>query len=107
MVQLCPPCRQKPDGAVTDHPGYWSLGNTPFQREAAYRVVGPIPVCCPDSVEAAVLKGWPLGTDKYKKDLEQKACQVLPAKRGRPFKLPATPDPSSRCFPTSSNTLRS
>ncbi|WP_338768451.1 transposase [Massilia sp. METH4] len=79
------------DPAVTDHPAYWSLGNTPFQREAAYIELSAQYLSAAEiaTVEAAVLKGWPLGTDKYKKDLEQKAKrQVLPAKRGRPFKQP-------------------
>lgn len=84
----------RPDNVITVHPVYWSLGNTPFQREAAYielsaQHLTPAQI---STVEAAVLKGWPLGTDKYKKDLEQKAKrQVLPAKRGRPFKQPPSP----------------
>jgi putative transposase len=28
---------QSSDPLVTDHPLYWSLGNTPFEREAAYK----------------------------------------------------------------------
>ena len=41
------------------------------------------------TVEKAVLKGWPLGSDAFKKALEHKLKrQVLPAKRGRPFKTP-------------------
>lgn len=82
------------DGVVTDHPAYWSLGNTPFQREAAYIELAASYLTGAQiaAVEAAVLTGWPLGTDKFKKDLEQKAKrQVLPAKRGRPFKQPADP----------------
>ena len=27
----------KSDPVITDHPLYWALGNTPFEREAAYR----------------------------------------------------------------------
>lgn len=81
----------RPDSVVTVHPVYWSLGNTPFQREAAYIELSGQHLSTAQiaTVEAAVLKGWPLGSDKYKKDLEQKARrQVLPAKRGRPFKQP-------------------
>jgi hypothetical protein len=26
----------RPDGLMTDHAKVWALGNTPFQREAAY-----------------------------------------------------------------------
>jgi len=82
----------RPDGIVTDHPTYWSLGNTPFQREAAYIELADqyLTGAQIQAVEAAVLKGWPLGTEQYKKTLEQRAKrQVLPAKRGRPFKKPA------------------
>jgi putative transposase len=77
------------DPVVTDHSTYWSLGNTPFQREAAYIDLASQDLTAAQIavVEAAVLTGWPLGSDAFKKDLEQKARrQVLPAKRGRPFK---------------------
>ncbi|WP_256078733.1 transposase [Massilia sp. YIM B04103] len=80
----------KPDGMITDHPLYWALGNTPFQREAAYsdlagRGLGGAETA---AIEAAVLKGWPLGSDKFKTELQQRMKrQVLPAKRGRPFKV--------------------
>jgi putative transposase len=79
----------KPDGAVTDHPLYWALGNTPFQREAAYIELAGRGLSGTEVkvIEAAVLKGWPLGSDKYKMDLQNRMKrQVLPAKRGRPFK---------------------
>lgn len=80
------------DGVVTDHAAYWSLGNTPFQREAAYIELAGQGLSAAQiaTVEAAVLKGWPLGSDQFKLQLEHKARrQVLPAKRGRPFKKPA------------------
>ncbi|WP_028103518.1 transposase [Pseudoduganella violaceinigra] len=79
----------KPEGTVTDHPVYWALGNTPFQREAAYIELAAQGLRATDlrAIEAAVLKGWPLGSDKYKADLQKRMQrQVLPAKRGRPFK---------------------
>lgn len=77
------------DGAVTDHALYWALGNTPFQREAAYIELAAqgLPGAEQRAIEAAALKGWPLGSDKWKADLERRMKrQVLPAKRGRPFK---------------------
>jgi putative transposase len=78
------------DSLITDHALYWALGNTPFQREAAYRArceraltAAQIAV-----IESAVLKGWPLGTTAFKTALQKKAAhQVLPGKRGRPLKL--------------------
>lgn len=80
----------RPDPLVTDHALYWALGNTPFQREAAYKELVERPLTAPQLqvIEGAVLKGWPLGADAFKADLEKKAQrQVLPAKRGRPFKV--------------------
>lgn len=79
----------RPDGLVTDHAKYWELGNTPFQREAAYlelceQGLGSKQV---DDMNKALLKGWPLGSDQFKTALQHKMKrQVLPAKRGRPFK---------------------
>ena len=45
-------------------------------------------------INACVLKGWPLGSDDFKRDVQHKAQrQVLPARRGRPPKQPA-PEPA-------------
>jgi putative transposase len=77
------------ESLIVDHALYWGLGNTPFQREAAYIELArqPLSVAELDSINQAVLKGWPLGSDAFKTQLQQKAKrQVLPAKRGRPFK---------------------
>lgn len=91
----------KPDPVITDHPIYWALGNTPFDREAAYQ---RLMEQRPDAEEIrvmtdAVLKGWPLGSDKFKSSLEKQASRrVTPAKRGRPAKprsLPASPSNST------------
>ncbi|MES2898426.1 MAG: transposase [Pseudomonadota bacterium] len=80
----------RPDPVVTDHALYWALGNTPFQREAAYIELSRPQLSQQEliAIDAAVLKGWPLGSAAFKSSLEAKAKrQVLPAKRGRPFKL--------------------
>jgi len=52
------------DPMITDHPVYWALGNTPFERQAAYRLLfeqGP-----PDDELAMIRRsthgGWLLGT---------------------------------------------
>ncbi|MES2297495.1 MAG: transposase [Pseudomonadota bacterium] len=81
----------RPDGMITDHALYWSLGNTPFDREAAYIALTQQSLSTEEvgSINQAVLKGWPLGSDAFKMDLQHKIKrQVLPAKRGRPFKTP-------------------
>jgi putative transposase len=80
------------ESLIVDHALYWGLGNTPFQREAAYIELARQPLSAAelDSINQAVLKGWPLGSDAFKVQLQQKAKrQVLPAKRGRPFKVKA------------------
>ena len=80
----------RPDPLVTEHALYWALGNTPFQREAAYTQMAGLSLSKAelDSINKAVLKGWPLGSDAFKADLQQRTQrQVLPAKRGRPFKV--------------------
>lgn len=77
------------DGLITDHAQYWALGNTPFQREAAYIALVEAALSQQEiaSISKALLKGWPLGSDQFKADLQNKVKrQVLPAKRGRPFK---------------------
>ncbi len=79
------------DPLITDHALYWALGNTPFQREAAYKELceRALTVAQTAVIEAAVLKGWPLGSDAFKNALARKAThQVLPARRGRPSKKP-------------------
>lgn len=78
------------ESLIIDHALYWGLGNTPFQREAGYIELARQPLSADelDSINQAVLKGWPLGSDAFKNQLQQKARrQVLPAKRGRPFKV--------------------
>jgi putative transposase len=78
------------DPLVTDHALYWSLGNTPFQREAAYIDLVEQGMSGEelDTINLAVLKGQPLGNDAFKAELERKTKrQILPAKRGRPFKV--------------------
>ncbi|MCU6500790.1 transposase [Rugamonas sp. A1-17] len=78
------------DSLIVDHPKFWELGNTPFQREAAYIALAE-PALSEDEItliSKALLKGWPLGTEQFKTALQHKVKrQVLPAKRGRPFKI--------------------
>lgn len=85
------------DALVTDHALYWALGNTPFQREAAYLDLVQQGLSADEitAIEKAVQKGQPLGSDAFKAELERKTKrQILPAKRGRPFKKPLVPAPN-------------
>lgn len=80
----------RPDPLITDHAKYWELGNTPFQREAAFIELAQQGMAGQelDTINAAVLKGAPLGSHEFKVALEHKTRrQILPAKRGRPFKV--------------------
>ncbi len=81
------------DPLVTDHPLYWSLGNTPFDREAAYRAaleqgLGETEI---KALTEAAAKGWVLGSTAFLQSLSQMTNRPLVArKRGRPRKSPAT-----------------
>lgn len=79
------------DPLLTDHALYWALGNTPFQREAAYKAMCEQALTAAQiaAIEGSVLKGWPLGSKAFKQELGRKtARQVTPGKRGRPAKAP-------------------
>jgi putative transposase len=80
------------DPLVTDHALYWGLGNTPFQREAAYIALAEQGMGSDELalIETALAKGWPVASHAFKAELERKTRrQILPAKRGRPFKAGA------------------
>lgn len=80
------------DPLVSDHPLFWALGNTPFQREAAYIALVDQGIA-PDELEhitSALIRSVPLGSQAFKEQLERTTQrQILPAKRGRPSKNPA------------------
>jgi putative transposase len=78
------------DPLVTDHALYWGLGNTPFQREAAYIGLAEQGLGSDELalIDTALAKGWPVASHAFKAELERKTQrQILPAKRGRPFKV--------------------
>lgn len=84
---------QRTDPLITDHAVYWALGNTPFQREAAYKALceQALTAAQIQLLEASLLKGWPLGSEAFKAALARKNTrQVLPARRGRPPKSAST-----------------
>jgi putative transposase len=87
-----------PDPLVTDHSLYWALANTPFGREAAYRALVEEESLSREEVTElnnATLKGWALGSPKFKARLEkQTKRRVSPQKRGRPFNDPPAAEKS-------------
>ena len=78
------------DAMLTDHPLFWSLGNTPFERQAAYRAL------CAEGTRAteaqkisdATNKGWALGDDNFLAQIATSASRRAKplVKRGRPKK---------------------
>ena len=81
------------DALVADHPQYWTLGNTPFEREAAYRALleRGLAQGRAGAIAAAAAKGWALGSPAFTAALAERAGRrVLPARRGRrPGRKPA------------------
>lgn len=83
----------KTDPMVSDHALFWGLGNTPFEREAAWRQV--LEDGLPDgrlrALAQAMHAGWALMTPEQAGALEGVAGRRLtPRPRGRPRKAPPT-----------------
>lgn len=78
---------QVADPLVTDHPAFWRLGNTPFEREAAYRrwLAEGVPQAERQRITMVLLKGGILG-DRDFVDRMSRATQrdLTPRRRGRP-----------------------
>lgn len=74
---------------LTDHPAYWALGNTPFEREATYQLMSQVPVsgAISEQILVATHKAWALGSEEFCRRLAKlTARRLAPAKRGRPRK---------------------
>lgn len=87
----------RPDPLIQDHPLFWALGNTPFDREAAYRNLVDQGLSENQwlALETAIAKGWPLGSEKFLNMLAKQASRrVSPARRGRPAKPKAETEPA-------------
>lgn len=81
---------ERVDPLVSDHLLYWSLGNTPFEREAAYRDVlqQALTPTEESAISDAVRKGWPLGSPGFLAELAGSTPRRLtPLPRGRPHKV--------------------
>jgi putative transposase len=77
------------DPRVTDHSEYWTLGNTPFEREMAYRrwLEQGASVQEQASLSEAARKGWAIGSDAFVMRLGQLTPRrMTPRPRGRPRK---------------------
>jgi putative transposase len=78
---------RKPDGFLVEHAQFWALGNTPFEREAAYRqaMQGPLD---PDQLKGIALAthyGWLLGSPAFESAVaSQVGRRLRPLSPGRP-----------------------
>lgn len=78
------------DACISDAQAYWALGNTPFDREAAYRLrlERGLTTATVAAIEAAIKSGLPLGDSAFVKALESTTTRRLRALgRGRPRKI--------------------
>ncbi|WP_343629597.1 transposase [Roseateles sp.] len=77
------------DPLISDPPGFWALGNTPFERELAWRrwlEEGESEAERQRLIDSA-LKGWPLGSARFLQLLgEVSERPMSPRPRGRPRK---------------------
>lgn len=66
---------------------YWQLGNTPFERDAAYRRLLDLPMRAADvqRIDTTLLKGWALGSPAFLANIGALAGRrPSPKPRGRP-----------------------
>lgn len=85
---------QSPDPVINSHASYWALGNTPFERELAYRAMAEEGLSAreADAIDASVLKGWPAGSEDFMQRISENSTRrVTPAQRGRPKKEKTAP----------------
>lgn len=77
------------DALITDHAAVWALGNTPFEREAAYRerLAQGVTVLQQRAIEQALKQGLLYGSPQARQRLERELHRPLaPRPRGRPRK---------------------
>ena len=71
---------------LTEHPLYWQIGNTPFEREATHRQLlqRPLDASHLGKFDHAAERGWALGSAEFVKALGSLANRrLLPLPRGR------------------------
>lgn len=79
------------DPLISDHAVFWALGNTPFEREAAWRrrLEDGLPMHRVRTLADAMRKGWALLSEDAVSAVEAQAGRRLtPRPRGRPRKVP-------------------
>lgn len=76
---------------LTEHAAFWSLGNTPFERQLAWRAQldEGLPAADAQRIVDAVLHGWALGGPAFIERIERESGRrAAPRPRGRPRNTP-------------------
>jgi putative transposase len=74
------------DPLVSEHPMFWRLGNTPFEREATWRALSQLPLDATQAqaIREAAAKGWALGGHAFLRAAARATDRRLaPLARGR------------------------
>lgn len=90
---------QRRDALVSEHAEFWSLGNTPFERELRWREFNEHALTSTErsEMESALEGGWALGDAAFLRSLEQQAeRRVQQRARGRPRKSPFDMSPKNQ-----------
>jgi putative transposase len=77
------------DAALVDPPEFWALGNTPFEREGAYRerLAAPPPADTAAAWRRAALGGWPVASPAFAAALAAELGRpAQPRRAGRPLR---------------------
>jgi putative transposase len=80
------------DPLIVEHPAYWSLGNTPFERELAHahRLQEGISVANAEAFECALFQGRAAGSPQFCIEVAERTGMPMRSKpRGRPKRKPA------------------
>jgi len=80
---------QAVDPLITEHAVYWALGNTPFERQLAYRRLFEqgLPDGETEAIREATHRGWALGERDFLDEIAVKAGRrTKPLRPGRPRK---------------------
>ena len=75
------------DTVLVDPAEFWALGNTPFDREAAYRMllVRGLPTGDVETLRRAAEGGWAIGSEAFVAQIATQAARpAQPRARGRP-----------------------